>query len=164
VCGGAAGSCTVTRFALAESRYADLARSFSSCEPRAPRDRQPSGTRRGLSSCAGRDLPHVVARVNRRCPGDPRFPALGARPPHRCHEPVPDEDQGRVRSFGTIRPSLRRVLAHEAICPAIAATDVAAASVLARRVAMCSATRPASLLDPPMSIDVNECRKSSPTK
>ena len=42
--------------------------------------------------------------------------------------------------------------------------DVAGALALVGRAAMCFATRSASLPVPAMSIDVNECRKSSPTK
>lgn len=125
--------------------------------------RQTSGTRRRLSRFAGR-LALVLARVSRR-PREPRCPPLGAGLPQSGHEAVPDQHCHSVRSFVTVRHvSLRQALVHEATRSAIGATEVAGASTLAGRVAMCFATRAASLPAPPMSMDVNECRKSSPTK
>jgi hypothetical protein len=108
-------------------------------------------------------MPLVVARVNRRRPCEPHFRLIGAHP-HSRHQAVPDQDRRRVLGVATIRSaSLRGALAHEATCSALGATVVAPGS-LVDRVAMCFATHSASLPVPPMSIDVNECRKSSPTK
>jgi hypothetical protein len=72
--------------------------------------------------------------------------SLGPRP-RAPDAPVPDENRRRP---------------HDAT--ATASSSGPSWSSLARSVAMCRATEPASLAAPATSIDANECRNGSPTK
>ena len=108
-----------------------------------------------------------LASLGRAVGNDVRFPLRpsaprAVHPSHPRHLPVPDEKRGRR---GVVVVRLRpRHAAHEAIRSGIRSAAGATARPLAACKAMCFATRSASLLVPPISIDVNECRKSSPTK
>jgi len=88
----------------------------------------------------------------------PRLAPLGRDLPDPRHAPVPDE--GRP---GLDRLTGRVASPHDATCSATRRCPV---PVRARAgcAAICPATRSASLPAPPISIDVNECRKSIPTK
>src|SRR5436305_493082 len=108
---------------------------------------------RDLSDLVGELATHSEAFRTRWPAHDPHFPPLAFRPAQSGHQAVPDQDRRRVPSCGWIRHASLRARAHETTCSAIGATDVAGASARAGRVAMCFATRSASLAVPPMSID-----------
>ena len=97
-----------------------------------------------------------------------RSTSLGADPSHPRHEAVPDKNRacGRLvavdlRGFFPQHPHEAARFSASAATGAVEATGARPSEDRATR---CFATRSASLLAPPMSIDANECRNSIPTK